>query len=70
MRTILAVILLCALEMPAASALPAAGANPVAVSKADFFAQAAKRSRPPARRSSRNSNSANGIHPLVGSGDY
>jgi hypothetical protein len=70
MRYILAAILLCALEMPAASALPVVGANQVAVSKADLFAQVAKRSRSHPRRSSRNNNSANGIHPLVGSGDY
>lgn len=69
MRYVLAVILVCAAGMPAASALPNAGPNPVSVSasKADSIAPVAKRSKP---RPSRHSRGGGGIHPLVGSGDY
>ena len=66
MRYILATILICSLAIPAASALPAAGPAPLSASKADRVMQAAH-SRPHAHRQSRKDN---GIHPLVGSGDY
>jgi hypothetical protein len=53
--------------MPAASALPTISPNSLSASKADPVAQAAAHSRPHAHRQSRKDN---GIHPLVGSGDY
>lgn len=75
MRYVLAAMLICAVGVPAASALPTAGLRPVLTKKADSFIQAAKHDRQPAKRqpskrSSRNSGGAGGIHPLVGSGDY
>ncbi len=67
MRYILATIFICSLAIPAASALPAASPAPLSAPKAAPVTQAAARSRPHAHRQSRKDN---GIHPLVGSGDY
>ncbi len=67
MRYVLAAIFVCMVGMPAASALPALSANSVSVSKANPIVQVAKRKRAPVHRHSRGSD---GIHPLVGSGDY
>lgn len=69
MRYVLAVIFVCTLGMPAASAMPAPSPDRVSASKADFLTQASKRSRPRVQRQSRGGG-AGGIHPLVGSGDY
>jgi hypothetical protein len=66
MRYILVAILVGA-GAPAASALPTVGPIVVAASKAEAVIQVAKRSRQSAHRASRKDN---GIHPLVGSGDY
>ncbi len=69
MRYVLAVILLCAVAAPAASA-PRAG-NPRSVSlKTDSVDPGVKRSKAPAQRQSRGGVNSGGIHPLVGSGDY
>lgn len=79
MRYVLAAILVCAVGMPAASALPTVGPNSLSVLKANSIVQAAKRKAPPSRRRSSGSSSSgsssgggssSGIHPLVGSGDY
>jgi hypothetical protein len=67
MRYVLAVIFVCAVGMPAASALPMVSPNSLSVSKANPIAQVVKRNRPHARR---HSGGSGGIHPLVGSGDY
>ncbi len=67
MRYILATIFVCTVGMPAAFALPTISPNALSASKADPVAQAAAHSRPHAHRQSRKDN---GIHPLVGSGDY
>lgn len=67
MRYILAVIFVCAIGMPAAIALPTVGPNLIEVSKSAAIVQVAKRGRSQSHRQSRNTN---GIHPLVGSGDY
>jgi hypothetical protein len=67
MRYILAAIFVCALGMPAVSALPSAGLNGLSMSKVSPVVQVAKHSRP---RASRRGSSAGGIHPLVGSGSY
>jgi len=69
MRYVLAVIFVCALGMPTASALPTVGSNLVSASKANTntIVQAAKHKRAPAKRQSHGDN---GIHPLVGSGGY
>ncbi len=70
MRYVLVAFFVCAVGMPAASALPTVSPNSLSLSKADPIAQASsKRARPRAHRQSRGS-SAGGIHPLVGSGDY
>ena len=69
MRYILAAIFICSVGMVEASALPAANHNALAISKASPILQVAKHSRPRASRRG-NSNSAGGIHPLVGSGAY
>jgi len=66
MRYVLAVMFVCAVGMPAASALPTVSPNSVSVSKADPIVQVKKRNRPRAHRRG----SSDGIHPLVGSGDY
>ena len=73
MRYVLAAILVCAVGMPAASALPTIGPNSVSVSKTDPRVQVVRRNRPHSRiqpHSHRHSRSGDGIHPLVGSGDY
>jgi len=67
MRYVLAVIFVCALGMPAASALPSVGSSSVSASKSDAVMQVAKHKRAPAKRQSRDNY---GIHPLVGSGGY
>jgi len=67
MRYVLAAIFVCAVGMPAASALQTVSPNSVSVSKADPIVQVVKRNRSRAHHHSR---SSNGIHPLVGSGDY
>ena len=67
MRYVLAAIFVCAVGMPAASALPTVSPNSVSVSKADPIVQVVKRKRPHSHRHSRR---GDGIHPLVGSGDY
>ena len=66
MRYMLVAILVVA-GAPAASALPAVSPTLVAASKAEPLVQVAKRTRTHAHRASRKDN---GIHPLVGSGDY
>jgi hypothetical protein len=71
MRYVLVAIFVCAVGMPAASALPTVSPNSLSLSKAEPVAQPVKRARPHARRQSRGSSAgAGGIHPLVGSGDY
>jgi hypothetical protein len=78
MRYVLAAIFVCAIGMPAASALPTVSPNSVSVSKADPLVQVVRRNRPHSHRQSRSgdgirhrhSRSGDGIHPLVGSGDY
>ena len=79
MRYVLAAIFVCAVSMPAASALPKVIPSSLLVSKADPLMQAVKRSRPGAHHQSRNADGSHhrhsrkgddGIHPLVGSGDY
>ncbi|HMK89320.1 MAG TPA: hypothetical protein VK446_06780 [Methylocystis sp.] len=67
MRYVLAAIFVCALGLPAASALPTGGADPAYLSKATPIEQAAKRK---GSRPQKHSRGTNGIHPLVGSGDY
>jgi hypothetical protein len=72
MRYVLAVIVLCAFA-PAASALPLSGASGLAASKSSPVVQFVKHSRALAshRKSSKSGKGGdNGIHPLVGSGDY
>ncbi len=71
MRYVLVAIFVCAVGVPAASALPRVSPNSLSLSKAELVAQPVKRARPHARRQSRGaSGGAGGIHPLVGSGDY
>jgi hypothetical protein len=78
MRYVPAAIFVCAVGMPAASALPTVSPNSVSVSKADPLVQVVRQNRPHTHRDSRSgdgirhrhSRSGNGIHPLVGSGDY
>lgn len=67
MRYVLAAIFICAAGMSLASALPTASPHSVSVSKAAPIVQATKRNRPHAHHHSRRDD---GIHPLVGSGDY
>ena len=67
MRYGLAMILMCAAAMPAAAAPPTPSLKSLAASQADSLVQTAKTSRAHAHRQSRRDN---GIHPLVGSGDY
>ncbi|WP_296714581.1 hypothetical protein [Rhodoblastus sp.] len=70
MRYVLAVILACAVGVPAAHAFPTFSPNAVSLSKTDPIAQTATK-RGHARVSRRGrSRSLGGIHPLVGSGDY
>ncbi len=71
MRYVLVAIFVCAVGMPAASALPTVSPNSLSLSKAEPVAHPVKRARPHARRQSRGASAgAGGIHPLVGSGDY
>jgi hypothetical protein len=78
MRYVLAAVFICAVGMPAASALPKVSPNTVSVSKADPLVQVVRRNRPHSHGHSRtedgirhrHSRSGGGIHPLVGSGDY
>jgi hypothetical protein len=78
MRYVLAAIFICAAGMPAAFALPTVSPNSVSVSKPDPLVQVVRRNRPHSRRHTRSedgvrhrhSRSGDGIHPLVGSGDY
>ena len=71
MRYILAAIFVCAVGMPAASALPAVSSNSLSVLKANPIVQVGKRNRSSHRpHSHHHSRSDGGIHPLVGSGDY
>jgi hypothetical protein len=69
MRYVLAAIFVCAVGMPAASALPTVSPNSLSALKADPVVQVVKRNRAPSRRHSRSSGGG-GIHPLVGSGGY
>jgi hypothetical protein len=68
MRYVLVAIFVCALGMPAASALPTVSPNSLSASKANPMVEAAKHNHPRSHRQSRGG--AGGIHPLVGSGDY
>jgi hypothetical protein len=68
MRYILAVIFVCAVGMPAASALPTVSPNSLSVLKANPIVHVVKRKRSHSHR--HKSSSDGGIHPLVGSGDY
>jgi hypothetical protein len=78
MRYVLAAIYICAAGMPAASALPTIGPISVSVTKAEPLVQAARHNRPHSQRHSRSGEGSrhrharggDGIHPLVGSGDY
>jgi hypothetical protein len=79
MRYVFAVIFACALNIPEVSALPVVSANLTSVSEADSFVQVAGRSRPRAHHHGRSEDGTrhrhgrhgdDGIHPLVGSGDY
>jgi hypothetical protein len=79
MRYVLAAIFVCAVGVPAASALPTVSPNSVSVSKPDPLVQVVRRNRPHFHRHSRRGDSIrhrhsrsgdDGIHPLVGSGDY
>jgi hypothetical protein len=71
MRYVLAAIFVCAVGMPAASALPTVSPNSLSVSKGNPIVQVVRRNRPHSHRHShRHRRSGGGIHPLVGSGDY
>jgi hypothetical protein len=78
MRFILAAIFIWVASMSAASALPTVSPNAISVSNAGALVQAAKRNRPHSQRHSRGGGGIHhhrrsrddGIHPLVGSGDY
>lgn len=77
MRYVLAAIFVCAVSMPAQSALAPAGPNSVSLPKADPLVQMVRHIRPHAYRHSRSRvrhrhgrSGDDGIHPLVGSGDY
>lgn len=68
MRYVLAALLTCAFCAPA-SALPIA--NTPALTKASPVVQVAKKAKAAAASTkSKSKKSDNGIHPLVGSGDY
>ncbi len=66
MRYILAVIFVCAIDVPVAPALPAVGPASLSAAREDSVVQVVRR-RP---HSNRHSRREDGIHPLVGSGDY
>ena len=70
MRYILAAIFVCAVGMPAASALPTVSPNSLSVSKANPITHVGKRNRSHRTHSQHHGRSDGGIHPLVGSGDY
>ncbi len=79
MRYVFAVILVCSLNIPEVSALPTVSPNLASASSADSLGQVAGRSRPRAHHHSRSGDGTghrhghrgdDGIHPLVGSGDY
>lgn len=79
MRYVLAAIFVCAIGTPAAFALPTVGPNSISVSKSDPFVHVVRRNRPHSHHHSRSGNGIrhrlsrsgnDGIHPLVGSGDY
>jgi hypothetical protein len=79
MRYVLAAIFICAAGMSEACALPTDNPDPVSVSKADQLVQVVRRSRPHSHHRSRSGDGIrhhhsrsgdDGIHPLVGSGDY
>ena len=67
MRYLGAVIFIYAVGMAPASALPMANSHMVSAAKADQIVQLAKHVRSAAHHNSR---AGNGVHPLVGSGDY
>lgn len=69
MRLVIAAILICAIGVPAALALPATSAKQLSALSGRSVQQIAKKSRPAPQRQSRGSG-AGGIHPLVGSGEY
>lgn len=69
MRYILSVILFCAIGAPVASALPTMNAS--GLSASDNVVQVAKKSGGGAKSAKAKSKKQdNGIHPLVGSGEY
>ncbi|MBL1258362.1 hypothetical protein [Methylocystis sp. Sn-Cys] len=68
MRSILALVLACAIGAPAAQALPTTGSKALEMSKTETIAQVAKKTRAQPRR--QKSGASSGIHPLVGSGGY
>jgi hypothetical protein len=68
MRYVLVALFVCAVGMPAASALPTLSLHSVSAPKADPVVQVVRRIRPPPHRHVRRGDG--GIHPLVGSGDY
>ena len=78
MRYVFVAIFVCGVGLPMAFALPAVSRNSLSVSKADPFVQSVKRYRLHAYRHGRSGEGTrhhhgrggDGIHPLVGSGDY
>ncbi|WP_330083052.1 hypothetical protein [Methylocystis iwaonis] len=68
MRSILALVLVCAIGAPAAQALPTTGSKALEMSKVETITQVAKKTRAQPRR--QKSGASSGIHPLVGSGGY
>jgi hypothetical protein len=70
MRYVLAAIFVCALGLPAASALPAAGPDALALKKASPMVEVAKKQKASKGKRRSSGGGAGGIHPLVGSGDY
>jgi hypothetical protein len=67
MRYLRAVIFVYAVGTIPVSALPAINPHVVSASKAGEIVQIVKHARPAAHHRSR---AGNGVHPLVGSGDY
>lgn len=67
MRYLHAVIFVYAVGTTPVSALPIANSHMAAASKSDQIVQLVKHARPAAHR---RSHAGNGVHPLVGSGDY
>jgi hypothetical protein len=68
MRYVLAAIFLCAVGMPAASALPMVGPNSLSVSKADALVQLVGRHRPHPYRHARSGNGIRHRHARSGNG--